>query len=91
MYEDYEEKIQREIIRRALERSRGKEQERKIQDVVEVLCDMTDLSRNELNRIAARVMETNPGDNDRFFSINQQLFVTGATLLVFGMILAWLF
>jgi hypothetical protein len=89
MHEEPVEKIQRQIIWRALEKSKAKERERSVGDVIDSLQEMTDLSRSELDQIAAQVVETNTGNEDRFFSIKQQLFVTGATLLACILLLAW--
>jgi hypothetical protein len=89
MHEASVEKIQQQIIWRALEKSKAKEQERRVGDVVDSLEEMTDLPRSELGQIAAQVLEANTAKEDRFFSIKQQLLVTGATLLACFLLLAW--
>lgn len=79
------EKIRQKIIRRAVERScfweRRKEEELRLEWVLEGLQELTGLPREELDRIADEVEAGYGVDGDTFFSIRQQ-FLTALALAV---------
>lgn len=76
-------RIQREIIRQALEQSRiaRKEKERLCEqkDTLEVLREMTGLTPLELEHIAHGVNQARVHDD--FFSVKNQIFFAGISIL----------
>ena len=92
-----ENKINEEIIRRAIKRSDLKEQEKekllKRQDVIDALEDVTDLPRLELENIAREVRESYAHGGENFFSIKHQIFLailTGFTFVSVIAVAVWL-
>ena len=93
-----ENKINQEVIRRAIERSDVKTQEKekllKQQDVIDALEDVTDLPRLELEQIAREVRESYANSGDEFFSVKHQLLIIGLigfTVVSFIAFAVWLF
>jgi hypothetical protein len=89
MNDEIEEKIEQEIVRRALKRSylRKKEKEKRLyaKDVLDVLEEMTDLPGDELLEIAEEVKTAYADDGEGFFSIRYQLIFVGLPMLtLFG-------
>ena len=86
-----EEKIQEEIIRRVLERSDFREQEKLKQlhteSTLESLHEITGLPREELEKIAEEVRNSYVPEKKDFFSIKNQIFIVA----VIGVILVGLF
>lgn len=76
---DTENHINEEIIRRAVERSGFREQERENQlnrqDIMDAIEDVTDLPRSELENIARDVRESYTHGRNDFFSITHQILL----------------
>ena len=76
---DTENKINEEIIRRAIKRSGFREQEKEKllnqQDIMDALEDVTNLPRLELENIAREVRESYTHGSKDFFSIKHQFFL----------------
>ena len=92
-----EKMIEGELLRRALEISyyRKQEKERRLytKDLLDALEDMTDLPRHELEQIAerARLSHADPGEG--FFSLKYQVVFVGLSMMaLFGilMLAVWL-
>ena len=97
MNDEIEEKIEQEIVRRALKRSyfhkREKEKRLHAKDVLDVLEEMTDLPRYELMKIAEEVKTAYAEDGEGLFSIRYQLILVGLpilTLLGLPILAVWL-
>ena len=98
MKKDREEgRIQREIIRRALEQSRMAQEERERllerKDTLEVLQEMTALTPVELERIAHCVSHGSVHAGEGFFSVKNQILFAGIsafTLLGIPVLTIWL-
>ena len=95
--DDTENKINQEIIRRAIERSSIGEQEKKElhrrQSVIDALEEVTDLTRSELEDIAREVRESYASVNEDFFSIKQQFKLValfGSLLMGIIAVVVWL-
>ena len=77
--------IQREIIRRALERSRMAQEERERlleqKDTLAVLQEMTGLTPVELEHIAHDVTHGSVHEGEGFFSVKNQILFTGISAL----------
>lgn len=77
--------IEGEFLRRALKRSyyHKQEKERRLytKDMLDVLEDMTDLSREELERIAKEVRLSHADDSEGFFSLRYQLVFVGLSMM----------
>lgn len=93
-----EEKKQREIIKRALEKAHRKERQREgdlyIKDTLEALHEITELSRVELDMIAEEVSASYADDIDQFFSIKNQIIIACVAVFIFMSIpiaAVWLF
>ena len=75
-------RIQREIRRRAFDRmdflARQKANALHIRHTIDALQQVTGLARPELESIAGEVSTQFAADGDNFFSIKDQLFVSGA-------------
>ena len=80
-----EERLHREIIRRALERSRSAQEEREgvlfRKDLLDALQEMTDLAPVELERIADDVTTAPVSNGEGYFSVRYQLFFTAILAL----------
>lgn len=81
--------IEGEFLRRALKRSYYHEQEKErriyTKDMLDVLEDMTDLPRDELERIAEEVELSYADDGESFFSLRYQLVFVGLSMMaLFG-------
>jgi hypothetical protein len=85
MNAEVEERIRGEIIRRALEASSMREQQREealmTRDVLDVLEEITELPRTELERIAREVRNSTGQAGDGFFSLRQQIMWAGGIVL----------
>ena len=98
MKKDREEgRIQREIIRRALEQSRMAQEERERllerKDTLKVFQEMTALTPVELEHIAHGVSHGSVHDGEGFFSVKNQILFTGIsafTLLGIPILTIWL-
>jgi len=89
-----EEKIQREIRRRAFKRRdrlrHKKLRQQGIQHTLDALYEVTDLSRAELEAIAGEVRLSCMCYDENFFSIKNQILVTSA-IFGFVIVIGWLF
>ena len=87
-----ENKINEEIIRRAIKRSDLKAQKKEKllnrQDVIDALEDVTDLPRLELENIAREVRESYADGGEGFFSIKHQVFLAALMGSLFVSIIA---
>lgn len=77
-----EEKIQKEITRRAFEKADLKAKQMETRFTLEALEEMTGLSHAELSSIEKEVRERPPQDADTFFSIKHQIIIAAIVLLV---------
>ena len=81
-----EEIIEGEFLRRVLKRaySHQKEEEKRLyaRDMLDVLEEMTDLSRHELERIAEEVRWSHNDDGEGFFSLRYQVVFVGLSMMV---------
>lgn len=88
---DAENKINEEIIRRAIKRSGFREQEKEKlldrEDILDALEDVTDLPRLELENIARDVRASFTHGSEDFFSIRHQIFLTASMgFLLLGLV-----
>ena len=87
-----ENKINEEIIRRAVKQSDLKALEKekllKQQDVIDALEDVTHLPRLELENIAREVRESYAHGGDDFFSLKHQILMTVLLVSLFVSIIA---
>jgi len=98
MIEKQEEKIQEEIIRRALERS-DSDQEQKLkllqtQSTLDSLHEITGLPHAELEKIAEEVKASYVQSKEGFFSIKNQVLIVlmiGGIFFSLLILLFWLF
>jgi hypothetical protein len=89
---------QREIRKRAFKRRDSLEQQtasaRYTQNTIDALEQVTGLSRLELESIAGEVSASFAADYDDFFSIKDQLIISGLTfipaLIVIRLMMMWL-
>jgi len=85
MNDEIEEKIEQEIVRRALKRSyfRKKEKEQLLytKDIVDALDEITNLPREELEQIAGETKTYDAEDGEGFFSIRHQVIFVGLSVL----------
>ena len=97
MMDKQEEKIQEEIIRRALKQSDFHDQEKlkqlQSESTLETLQEITGLTREELEKIAEEVRSSQVQDGEGFFSIkNQIIFVIVGLIIIILLIWAlWVF
>ena len=92
-----DDQIQREIRKRAFKRMDILERQTAsaecTQYTIDALEHVTGLSRLELESIAREVSASFAADNDGFFSIKDQLIISGSTLLpvliIIWLILLW--
>ncbi len=84
---EIEEKIQEEIVRRALEKSHFLQQEKEkllhTQDILDALQEITDLPLEELEKIPKEVRSTYVHEDGGFFSIGNQMILASIFLLIF--------
>ncbi len=92
-----ERRIQREIIRRALESARmGQEERERLRDrrdTLEVLREMTGLTSLELEHIADGVVASRKSTDAGFFSVKNQIIYTGvmvSAVLGIPIMMIWL-
>ncbi len=87
MSREIEEKIQEEIVRRALERSHFLQQEKEkllhTQDILDALQEITDLPCAEVEKIAKEVRNTYVHEGEGFFSIGNQIILASIFVLIF--------
>lgn len=78
-------RIQREIRKRAFDRrdslARQADWAQHTQATIDALEQVTGLSRSELERIAGEVAVSFKADKDDFFSVGNQLILTGFTVI----------
>ena len=92
-----EEKIQEEIVRRALKLADLHEQEETsrihTQSTIESLQELTGLSRNELEKIAEDVRASHTEERDEFLSPKNQIIITIIIVSAFCLFLLgmWIF
>jgi len=91
-----EQKIHREIVRRALERSRAGQEERERvlfqKDLLNALRELTGLPQKELEQIAHEVIAGPASNGAGYFSIPYQLLFTGLlaiTVLAIPVLAMW--
>ena len=88
-----ENKINEEIIRRAIKRSGLEKREREKllnrQDVIDTLEEVTDLPRVELEQIALEVRKSYATDGKEFFSIKHQVSLAALMGFVLVSIIAF--
>jgi hypothetical protein len=89
-----DDRIQREIRIRAFNQRDSLEQQTAsaqfTQNTITALEQVTALSRLELESIAAEVSASFAADYDDFFSIKDQLIISGLTLIPVLIIMIWL-
>ncbi len=98
MMDKQEEKIQEEIIRRALERS-DFDQEQKLkllqtQSTLDALHEITELPHEELEKIAEEVKASYVQSKESFFSIKNQILIViiiGGIFFSLLILSLWLF
>ena len=90
----FEEKLQKEIRKRAFRRwdqmQHEKQQRQDIQHNLDALYEVTGLPRSELEAIAEEVRLSRMCYDENFFSIKNQILVT-CGIFSFVIILGWLF
>jgi hypothetical protein len=91
---DIDDRIQREIRKRAFDRKDSLEQQTAsaqcTQNTIAALEQVTGLSRLELESIAGEVSTSFAADYDDFFSIKDQLIISGLTFIPALIIMIWL-
>ena len=87
MNAEIQEKIQLEIVKRALEKSisqqRRRQEELDTQDILDALEELTGLSRVDLDKIAIEVKRSYAHAQDSFLSIKSQVILGSALMLTF--------
>jgi len=91
-------RIQREIRKRAFDRrdsfARQAECAQHTQDTIYALEQVTGLSRSELEHIAGEVITSFTADEDDFFSVRDQLIISGSAfiplLIVIWLMVVWI-
>ncbi len=98
MSRDREEKIQEDIVKRAIERSHFVQQEEErglhAQDTLDALQEMTDLPRAELEMIAKEARNAYVHEGEGFFSIGNQILLASMFVLILlgiPILAVWLF
>jgi len=87
MNAEMQEKIQQEIVKRALEKSISQQHMRQekldTQDILDALEELTGLSRADLDKIALEVKRSYAHTQDSFLSIKSQIILGNALMLTF--------
>lgn len=88
-----DDRIQREIRRRAFERMDILEQQtacaQATRDTIDALEQVTGLPRLDLEKMAGEVSASFAADDDEFFSINDQLIIS-ASMIISMLVITWL-
>ena len=97
MNAEIDERLQNEIIRRALKKSylqeKQKEEALNLQNIIDALQEITNLSRTDLEQTVEEVRGSLVEDRD-FFSIKNQIILAVIFLLIFiciSVLIIWLF
>ena len=87
MNAEMQEKIQQEIVKRALEKSISHQHRRQekldTQDILDALEELTGLSRVDLDKIAIEVKRSYAHAQDSFLSIKSQVILGSVLMLTF--------